>query len=113
MRDVACIWDDSKEPDQVTVPIRYRRLCGRSGSMRLVCLCALRKEVEVTSAVDRCTASFGAVRLTSSIGSRGQGLFIQGRIFQLGKSAALAIGFESYGRSLVIRSIAPASSHVT
>jgi len=53
--------------------------------MRLVCLCALRKEVEVTSAVDRCTASFGAVRLTSSIGSRGQGPFIQGRTFQLGK----------------------------
>jgi hypothetical protein len=80
MRDVACVWHDSKESDQVTVLIRYRRLCGRSGSMRLVRLCALRKEVEVTSAVDRCTASCGAVRLTWSIGSHGQGLFIQGRV---------------------------------
>lgn len=107
MRDVACVWHDSKESDQVTVLIRYRRLCGRSGSMRLVRLCALRKEVEVTSAVDRCTASCGAVRLTCRSGH-----MVRVSLFRVG-FAALAIGFESYGRSLVIRSIAPASSHVT
>jgi len=59
--------------------------------MRSVRLCASRKAVRVTSAVDRSISSCGVVSLTCFIGSLDYVLSIQGRVIRLRKSVGLSI----------------------